>query len=402
MRAELLMIGTELLLGQVMDTNAARMAVTLAEQGVPLYQKTTVGDNEQRIVAAMRAALERCDVVLCSGGLGPTEDDITRECAAKLAGAPLVYHPELYEKLSAWYLRMRRSIPGNNKKQAMLPEGAVLLDNPKGTAPGFILEVARPGTQSPGFLACMPGVPHELDAMLENEVLPFLQSRFGLRQVVHSRVLKVCGLGESRVDSLIGDLILSQENPSIGLVAAPDVTRIRIAARAKDAAAAMALIEPVESEIRERLQGRVMGADGDTLEGVVDGLLAARNWRLAVIESATGGLIAQRLCAAGAESFAEARVLPVEEGHEEALEAAIDLASEVLIQTGANASLILVADAESKGALGRFDCPDGTIEWTSRGDGRQARNQLRHAIIALEKVRCYLSGVPLTLEAPTP
>lgn len=398
MHAELLMIGTELLLGQVVDSNAARMAQNLAAHGVPLYQKTTVGDNPGRILDALRGALGRADVVLCSGGLGPTEDDITRECVAEYAGVPLVYHPELWDRLSAWYLARRRTIPENNRRQAMLPEGALALDNPLGTAPGFIIEVQRPSGAGVGYVACMPGVPHELDAMLENQVLPFLKGRFNLRQVVHSRVLKVCGLGESRVDSLIGDLILKQENPTIGLVASPDVTRIRVSARADDTAAALALIAPIEAAIRERLQGHVMGADEDTLESVVDALLRARGWRLAVAEEASGGQIAQRLCAAAASQFAGGRVFPPAVAPPEVREKAIDLARQLLLEFESKCSLVLLSALQTDEAYGRFECPDGTLEWTSRGHGRTARNQLRHAIIALEKVRCFLSGVPSTSE----
>ena len=215
MQAEILMIGTELLLGQVLDTNAAYMGRLLAEHGINLYQKTTVGDNKGRIVAALDAALRRSDVVLCSGGLGPTEDDITRECVAELLGRPLEYHEDLWETVKARFTRSRIQFTENNKRQAMLPQGAHAIENPHGTAPGVLVDDPR------GVIACMPGVPGELKPMLEERVIPFLRARFGLAGALVYKVLKVCGMGESRVDSLIGDLVASLDNPTVGLLASP-------------------------------------------------------------------------------------------------------------------------------------------------------------------------------------
>ncbi len=241
MQCEMLMIGTELLLGQIADTNAAYMGRQLAENGINLYQKTTVGDNPARIVGALNDALTRADVVLCSGGLGPTEDDITRECVAEALGWPLEYHPELYEVLLARFSRLGRSVTENNKRQAMLPRGAAAIENPHGTAPGLIAESER------GVIICMPGVPHELKPMLDERVIPWLKHRFGISGMLRYRSLKVCGIGESRVDALMGDLILSGANPTVGLLAGPDGVVVRIAARAETAEAAEALMDPVEA-----------------------------------------------------------------------------------------------------------------------------------------------------------
>jgi nicotinamide-nucleotide amidase len=260
MQAEILMIGTELLIGQIQDTNATFMAQTLAENGINLYQKTTVGDNRERIIAAIAGALTRSDVVLCSGGLGPTEDDITRESLAELLGRPLEYHEELFEEVAARFAHLRIPITDNNKKQAMLPQGASFIDNPHGTAPGILVEDER------GTVVCMPGVPRELYSMLEERVIPYLRKRFGISGVLHYRVLKVRGMGESRVDSMMGDLIATQTNPTVGLLASRGVVRIRIAARAESIDEANALIDPVDKAIRERLPEIAVDAEDDKLE----------------------------------------------------------------------------------------------------------------------------------------
>ncbi|MEK7794927.1 MAG: competence/damage-inducible protein A, partial [Candidatus Hydrogenedentota bacterium] len=160
MQAEIMMIGTELLLGQIEDTNATFMARVLAENGINLFQKTTVGDNTERINAALNAALDRSDIVLCSGGLGPTEDDLTRECVAAVTGRPLEFDPYIWEQIEAMFARFRFKITENNKRQAMVPRGAIVVQNPRGSAPGLIVEDPR------GIIACMPGVPHELKFML--------------------------------------------------------------------------------------------------------------------------------------------------------------------------------------------------------------------------------------------
>lgn len=385
MNAELLMIGTELLLGQIQDTNASYMAQTLALHGINLYQKTTVGDNFERICAAMNGALDRADVVLCSGGLGPTEDDITRECVAEVTGRPLVYHEDLFESIKARFVHLRAKITGNNKKQAMLPEGAQLLENPYGTAPGILVDTPR------GIIACMPGVPWELKPMLEERVLPYLRERFGITGVLHSRVLKVCGMGESRVDSLIGDLIVSGGNPTIGLLASPDAVRIRLTAKADTAGAAQALIAPLESQIRDRLPGLVMGADDDTLESVVDGLLASRGWNLAVLETGTGGALSERLTAAGGMQFAGARIVP--SVPDATVDKGLDLARSLLLECPARCGLLLLAKPAAKQTLALFVTPEGHVSWEIGLYGDSDVSRRRTAVVALEYVRRHLCGV---------
>jgi nicotinamide-nucleotide amidase len=384
MHVEILMIGTELLIGQINDTNATRMAQALAANGVNLYQKTTVGDNPGRIVQALRQALARSPIVLCSGGLGPTEDDITRECVAEVFGVPLEYRPELFESIVARFSHLRHLITENNKKQATLPVGTVALDNPNGTAPGVLLEGPA------GTVLCMPGVPFELDLMMERHVLPYLRSRLGIPGILHYRVLKVSGVGESRIDAEIGDLMNQHDNPTVGLLASPDVVRIRIAARAPSREAADALIAPVEAAIRARIGDWILGADDDTLEGVIDRLLAAQGLHLAVIETATGGLVAHRLTAAGATQFVGGRVLgahwrPPEGGA--GAEVAFELAREGLVSFSAESVLALVPAADGNQCHAALLLPGGSQTWEFPMLGEGTRRQLRAAVQALEGLR---------------
>lgn len=389
MRAELLMIGTELLIGQIEDTNSTYMSRVLAEHGIHCYQKTTVGDNLDRIMACLDAALDRCDVVLCSGGLGPTDDDITRDAVAGLFGLPLVYHEELFEAIRSRFARIRRTITDNNKKQALLPEGAQAIGNPHGTAPGVLLETDR------GVIACMPGVPSELKPMLEEQIIPFLRERFGLPGVLRYRVLKVCGVGESRVDSMLGGLINAQQNPTIGLLASPEAVRIRIAAHAATPEAAEALIDPVAARIEALLPGLVMGTDDDTLEGVVDRLLSERGWKLAVAETFTGGMVAQRFVAAGAACFAGGRVFPVTDpGTDAARERAIAQLDGVLLDYGSDCALSLVHAPGQQCTYAAFRTPEDCHEFVVGQYGAGARGQLRTSVSTLEQVRRILLGHP--------
>ena len=385
MQAEILMIGTELLLGQIEDTNATFIARELAAAGINLYQKTTVGDNRQRIISALEDALKRSDVVLCSGGLGPTEDDLTRDCVAEVYGKPLEFDEEVWTQIEAMFARYRFQISENNKRQAMVPRDGIVVLNPMGTAPGLIMENER------GMVACMPGVPRELQFMLTQKIIPYVRDKYGIRETIQYKVLKVCGLGESRVDEAIGDLIVNSDNPTVGVLANPAAVRIRIAARATNLAEAEALIAPMEAEVRKRLPGMIMGTDEDTLEGVVDGLLRQRGMTLALAETFTGGMICQRLVAAGANQFAGGRVYPIEQG-DNAKAAAIDLANRALLDFAATSALAVVADAAEGHAVVVFVHPEGTVDWAFGRAGTDERIQMRATIAALEYVRRHLSN----------
>lgn len=389
MKAEILMIGTELLLGQIVDTNAAFLAQILAENGIHIYQKTTVGDNRERIVAALRAALVRADVVLCSGGLGPTEDDITRECVAEVFDVGMAFREELYESVLERFRNIRVNITENNKRQATLPDGAEAIENPRGTAPGVLMDGHL------GVVICMPGVPHELQGMMRDSVIPWLRNRFGLSGVLHYRSLKVCGVGESRIDSLIGDLITSSTNPTVGLLANPEANRIRIAAHAETLEEANRLIDAMEQQVLERLPGLVMGHDQDTIESVVDRLLMGKGWKIRLVEQTTGGMIAQRLLAAGAQSFAGGVVLPPQppaEG-ENLLDKALATARENLLGSDAVSALSVVHDPVQGRSIAAFVSPEGEASWEIGDYAKAQRNQLRAAIYCLERIRRILLGI---------
>jgi len=345
-----------------------------------------VGDNPGRIKQALDAALDRSDIILTSGGLGPTEDDITRECIAELLDRPPEFRQDLYESLVARFERFRFVMTENNKRQAYAPRGAIAIPNPNGTAPGLIVEDAR------GTIVCMPGVPGELKPMLTDSVIPYMRNRFGVTGVIHSRVLKVCGIGESRVDAAIGDLIKFQQNPTVGVLASPDAVRIRISARADTREEADALIEGIDAKVRERLPGLVMGVNDATLEQVVDDLIRARGWRLAVAETVTGGIVAQRLTSRGAGAFAGGLVMPCMRSPAASARECADIAR---WQFGAECALALAADPESGRTTICFVTPEERTEWDISYFGLDERSQLRTATIALENVRRRLLGIPV-------
>ena len=380
MKAELLMIGTELLLGQIQDTNSTYMGQTLADQGIDLYQKTTVGDNPERIIEALNNALNRSDVVLCSGGLGPTADDITRECVAKVAGVELEYHPEITENIRSMFASYASTMTENNKRQAMVPVGGTIIDNPFGTAPGLRVECDR------GIIFCMPGVPRELKPMLTDHILPFLRERYALNSTIHYRVLHICGLGESKIDQVIKDLI------SDGILASPAAVRIRIAAKANTREEAEALIAPTETEIRNHFPGLIMGTDDDTIESVVDTLLNEKGWTCDIIETASAGKIAARMCAIQAKSYRSGRVYPLQTldlGDIEAL--TLELASRTMVESSSDCALAVVADPTAGGSIATFIYPNGQETWNLGRSGQTNVMQDRIAILALEYLRRFLT-----------
>jgi nicotinamide-nucleotide amidase len=376
MKCELLMIGTELLLGQIVDTNAGWMAQALAENGIDVYRKTTIGDNPDRIRVTLDAALERADVVLTSGGLGPTEDDITRDCIADLLGRPLEFREDLFQTLVARFNKLAAKMSENNKRQAFAPRGAIAVENPNGTAPGLIVEDAR------GVIVSMPGVPHELKPMMTDSVLPYLRKKFGLTGVIHSRVLKVCGIGESRVDAAIGDLILNSPNPTIGLLASPDAVRIRITAKAPSIEEADALIDAVEVKVRERLPGLVMGAGENlTIEGVVDGLLREKGWTLTVGGTTHAAGLTQRLAVLDSPTFRGASLSRDKVERTE------------IVRQAMNADCALVIAGGTARTEIHFLSPEGAATWEVPILGADAWSQTRLAVLALEYVRRRLAGV---------
>lgn len=385
MQAEILMIGTELLLGQINDTNATYMGQTLADHGINLFQKTTVGDNRDRIIGALNDALDRSDVVLCSGGLGPTEDDITRECVAQVAGVELEYHEEIFDNIVNMFARFNIPLTENNKKQAMVPKGSTIIDNPNGTAPGMMVETDR------GLIFCMPGVPKELKPMLEDTIIPSIRKRFEIESVIHYRVLHVCGIGESRVDQIMGDLMTDLDNPKVGVLASPARVRIRISAKANSIDEANKLIDPVDAEIRSRFPNLVMGVDDETVEGVVNELLMDRGWSIAVVETTSGGSIGQLMTAHGAQTYLGGRIYPMESlDLGDPAKLAMDLAEKCIMELEPDCTLSVVSDPAAGITMATFFHPHGKEEWTMGRAGRNKDVQDRTAVLALEHVRRFL------------
>jgi nicotinamide-nucleotide amidase len=286
--AEIVVTGTELLLGEIVDTNSTMMARMLRDIGLDLHYKSTVGDNRARMAAVLNIALDRSDVVLVSGGLGPTVDDITREAVSDAAGRPLVFHQELLDQIAARFAGFGRQMTENNRRQAFIPEGAIPVQNPVGTAPAFIVEDER------GAIICLPGVPRELEYLMKRRVIPYLKERVGAASVIKARILRTCVIGESQIDALIGDLMTSG-NPTVGLAAHSGQVDIRITAKAADEAEADGLIAPLEAELRDRLGSVIYGEGTEELQEVVVRLLAERGLTLALADNVTRGEVAERL-----------------------------------------------------------------------------------------------------------
>ena len=293
-RAEIVTTGTEILLGEIVDTNAAWIARQLREIGVHLYFKTTVGDNRGRIRWAVETALARSDAVIVTGGLGPTVDDVTRDAIADATGCPLVFHPEIADRLRARFARWGYSeMPPNNLRQAWIPQGATVIPNPVGTAPGFIVAGRRPGLA--GTAIALPGVPREMKRMMADTVLPYLRELTGGTGVIRRRILRTVGIGESAVDARLHDL-MQATNPTVGLSAHVGQVDVRITARAETPEAAERLLDEMEARIRERIGDFVYTGDPTaTIEQVAVECLRRGAATLALVETVTGGAVAQRL-----------------------------------------------------------------------------------------------------------
>lgn len=288
MQAEIVTIGTELLLGEIVDTNSAWIAQRLTTIGLNLYYTTTVGDNLERIASVLAQALQRSDVVITTGGLGPTVDDMTREAVAMATERELALDEYLVAEIACFFARRDHRMTDNNRKQAYLPVGARIIHNPVGTAPCFA--VGHRGH----LIISLPGVPHEMRHLMETAVLPLLKERFALTGVIKSRTVHTSGIGESTVDSKIGDLMRSA-NPTVGTRAHPGQTDIVITAKADSDTMAEALIAPVEREIRDRLGVVVFGVEEENHALVVAKLLADKGMTLALVETTTLGELAREL-----------------------------------------------------------------------------------------------------------
>ena len=288
MRAEIVAVGTELLLGQIANTNAKELSERLAETGLDVLHHQVVGDNVERIAEAVELATGRADVVVLTGGLGPTGDDVTREGLANAFGVELETHPEIEDFLRERFRAFERDMPESNLRQAQVPAGARYILPERGTAPGLVLQ------RDDGVVYAVPGVPAEMREMLEGTILPELRERAG-ESTIASRIIKTAGMAEAQVAELLDDLFEGSDNPTVAYLAGSGEVRVRLTAKAASRAQAIELIAPVEEEVRRRLGPAVYGSDDDLLEEVIGRMLQDRGWRLACAESLTGGALGARL-----------------------------------------------------------------------------------------------------------
>lgn len=293
-KAEIIAVGTEILLGEITDTNSVYIARELRNIGINLYFMTSVGDNEGRIADSIRIALSRADVVIVCGGLGPTIDDMTRQGIADAVGRPLVYHEDLFEQILTRFATFRAQVTENNKRQAFLPQDALTIVNPVGTAPGFIVEEGQKAIIS------VPGVPREMKYLIQESVIPYLHQKYALG-IIKARNLKAAGIGESALDDMIGDELLNLSNPSIGLAAHHGVIDVRLTAKADDEVAADVMLDDLEAKVMERVGSYIYGKDRDELETVLLGQLRAHGVKLTVLEAGLSDAVVSKLRAAGGE-----------------------------------------------------------------------------------------------------
>ncbi|WP_010232962.1 competence/damage-inducible protein A [Clostridium arbusti] len=288
MKAEILSVGTEILLGDIVNTNAQYISRELANLGINVYYETVVGDNPERLKAAYNFALSRADIVITTGGLGPTKDDLTKEIAAEYFNKKLILDNKSLEEIIKFFKKINRELSENNKKQAYFPEGCIIMENHNGTAPGCIIE------ENNKIAVLLPGPPKEMIPMLNEGVIPYLK-KFQEGTLI-SKVLRITGIGESSVDNIIGYIIDRQLNPTVAPYAKDNEVILRLTAKANDEETAYKLIEPVEKEIRDKLGDiNVYGIENQTIEEVVAKLLIDNKLTISMAESCTGGLLSGQL-----------------------------------------------------------------------------------------------------------
>lgn len=288
MTVEIIAVGTEILLGNIVNTNAAYLAEKCAGLGLSCYHQDVVGDNEERLMETIRLALTRADIILLSGGLGPTQDDLTKEAAAKVMGKALYLHEPSREAIRQFFAERNLEITENNWKQAMVPEGCTVVENPGGTAPGIIM------AENGKHVVLMPGPPGELIPMFERSIMPYLA---GLTSgVIYSQTVKICGVGESKAESMVEDLVDAQSNPTIATYAKIGEVHLRVTATAQDEKEAKKLVKPMVKELKGRFGNHVYTTDSEvTLENAVVDLLMANKLTACTVESCTGGMLSARL-----------------------------------------------------------------------------------------------------------
>ena len=328
MIVEVVAVGTELLLGQIANGNGATIGAALAENGLDAHYQQVVGDNHERLTSAIRLAIERSDAVIITGGIGPTQDDITREAVCAATGREMRFSDEYAEHLRAWWERRGRLMPESNLQQAEYPEGAELLMNPKGTAPGLALD--HGGT----LVFCVPGVPSEMEHLLHKEVIPRIVERSDGSAVVVSRVLKTWGQSESGMGEMLDDIYRRSTNPSLAFLASSGEIKLRITAKADNAEEAELLIAPVEAEVRDRVGPWLFAVDDETVHDVVFRQLREKGWTVGTAESMTGGMVAASLTSvAGSSEFVRGGLIAYDPELKERLLGVTDTTTVVDIDT---------------------------------------------------------------------
>lgn len=288
MVVEIISVGTEILLGNIVNTNAAYLAEKCAGLGLSCYYQDVVGDNEERLASVINTALSRADILLLSGGLGPTQDDLTKETAAKALGKNLYLHEPSKEAITAFFKNRGMEITENNWKQAMVPEDSIVVDNPNGTAPGIIMN------DNGKHVILMPGPPNEMIPMFDNSIMPYLSELEP--GIIYSQVVKICGVGESKAESMVEDLINEQSNPTIATYAKTGEVHLRVTARSENEKEAKKMVKPIVKELKGRFGNHIYTTQEDvTLEKAVVDLLVANHLTITTVESCTGGMLAARL-----------------------------------------------------------------------------------------------------------
>jgi nicotinamide-nucleotide amidase len=295
--SEIIAIGTEILLGEITDTNSVYIARALRDIGINLYFMTSVGDNEARIADAVRLALSRAQVVITCGGLGPTVDDMTRQAVAAATDRGLTFHQSLLDAIAQRFEGFRTKMTENNRRQAYVPDDAIIIENAVGTAPAFIVE------HGDRVVISLPGVPREMKFLLHEHVIPYLRAKYQLGgKIIKARVLKTAGIGESALDELIGTDLLQADNPTVGLAAHSGQVDVRITAKADDVERADQLIAAVEQQLRERIGEHIFGADSDTIEQALVDALKAHGGTIALVEAGVEPVLSARLLEAAGTS----------------------------------------------------------------------------------------------------
>ena len=411
MIVEVLAVGTELLLGQIVNTNAATIGSRLADGGLDHFHQSVVGDNVARVAEAISLACSRADALIITGGIGPTQDDLTREAMCRAAGVEMAFSDEYAEEMRVTWEARGRPMPESNLRQAQYPEGADMIPNPKGSAPGLRMRIGR------AWVFALPGVPAEMVPLVDHHVVPYIrEAAGGDTGVVVSRMLRTWGESESRVGEMLADLYHENLNPTMAFLASAGEIKIRLTARADDGEAAMQLISPLEEEVRHRLGSRVFGADDETIERVLLDTLASRGWSLGTAESATGGMVAARITSVpGSSSVYKGSVVAYDEavkidtlGVDPALIASRGVVSEEVAQALAEGAarklhadvVIAVTGAAGPGALGRtagtmivaVRTPDGSRARTLAMPGDRERVRTYTTTAALHLARLAVTG----------